>query len=378
MSDASGGRGPKGEQVATDAIDLSPATLRRHAQDARQFAGAEESTRPDGMRLVRLYNAAGLSLELLPDRALDVWRASYRGLPLTWLSAGSPHRADAAAPWLQLFSGGLLTTCGLRHVGPPEEDAESGEPTDLHGAVTRLPARGVTVTQGWEALREGVSVTGTVDEARLFGPQLRLERRYRMPLERPEIELVDTVTNAGDLPQPLMMLYHVNVGYPLVRAGATLRVAGDEEPVPRDAAARAGLAQWSHYEGPAAGYDEQVFFHRAAAGRDGWSRARIGHPALALEVAWDARAAPYLTQWKNTRRGMYVCGVEPANALPEGRNRAREQGRLERLEPGEARTFRLTLRALAGEADWSDAEARMERTGREGTPPSLDLSGYPA
>lgn len=359
-------------------VDLSPRTLRRHALDARQFAGAEELTLPDGLRVVRLHDASGLSLDLLPDRALDVWRASFRGLPLTWLSAGSPHRADSAAPWLRLFNGGLLTTCGLRHVGPPEADAETGERTDLHGAATRLSAGDVRVTQGWQALEEGVRVSGSVTEGRLFGPQLRLERAYRMPYATGRLELVDTVTNAGDTEQPLMLLHHVNVGYPLVREGATLRVAGDAEPLPRDAAAQAGLATWSRYDAPEPRYPEQVFFHRPLVGEDGWSRALIGHPALALEVAWDARSARYLTQWKNTREGMYVCGVEPANALPEGRNRARESGRLERLRPGETRTFRLTLQALAGEGAYREAESRLARLGEEGRASDVDLSGYPA
>lgn len=361
-----------------EGLDLSLETLRHHALDARQFAGAEQVTRPDGMRLVRLYNAAGLSLDLLPDRALDVWRASHRGLPLTWLSAGSPHRPDAAAPWLQLFSGGLLTTCGLRHVGPGERDAQTGEASDLHGDVTRLPARDVTTSEGWDAFAEGVRVSGTVTEASLFGSQLRLERSYRLPFAVPEVALTDTITNIGDLPQPLMVLYHVNVGYPLVREGATLRVAGDAEPVPRDAPAEAGLADWSRYAAPVPGFAEQVYFHRPSMAEEGWSSALVGHAGLALELAWDARTAPYLTQWKNTREGIYVCGVEPGNALPEGRNRAREAGRLERLEPGESRTFHLRLRAVAGDAAYAEAAERVARIGRDGRPVTLDLAGYPA
>lgn len=360
-----------------DDFDLSHEALRRHALDPRQFAGADEATLPDGMRLVRLYNASGLVVDLLPDRALDIWRASYRGLPLTWVAPGSPKRADAAASWLQLFNGGLLTTCGLRHAGPGEVDDETGERTDLHGEATRLAAHDVRRAEGWHDGSFELRVTGTVSESRLFGEQLRLERSYRMSLDAPELVLTDTVINAGDTPQPLMVLYHVNVGYPLVRDGAELQVASPEDPVPRDAAARPGAERWARYDAPTPAYDEQVFFHRPRLDPDGNSRALIGHPGLALELTWDARSAPYLTQWKNTREGIYVCGVEPGNTLPEGRNRARAAGRLEHLEPGERRDFRLRLSAVAGEESFRRAQDRVRRTAESGREQALDLSGYP-
>lgn len=358
-------------------INLSQDALERHTLDMRQFAGAERLALPDGQRIVRLYNAAGLTVDLLVDRALDIWRASYRGLPLTWVAPGSPHDADATAPWLRLFNGGLLTTCGLRHVGPGEVDVESGEASDLHGDVTRQPARKIILTQGWDEDSYALGVTGEVMESSLFGPQLRLERSYQMSLTEGELTLTDVLTNVGDLPQPLMVLYHVNVGYPLVRDGAELHVAGGRTPVPRDAAAQAGAEDWSLYAAPVPAYAEQVYFHRPHVDDEGCSRALIGHSELALEVVWDARAAPYLTQWKNTRDGIYVSGVEPANCLPEGRNRARGAGRLDTIEPGGERIFRVRLRAVAGRDGYREARERVQVAGDRGRESTIDLAGYP-
>lgn len=356
-------------------MDLSRPTLERHALAPEQFAGARRATLADGGRLVHLYNAAGLCVDVLPDRGLDLWRASYRGLPLTWTSPNAPRRADAGAHWLDLFNGGLLTTCGLRNAGPAEEDDRTGEARPFHGGYTKLAAADVDTRAGWEEERYLVRVRGRTAESRLFGPQLELVREIALPLDAPVLEVRDEVVNRGDEPQPLMLLHHVNLGYPLVRDGARLSVAADA-PVPRDEAARAGERRWDLYEGARPRYAEQVFFHRVARDDDGWSRLVLGTDELALELGWDARSAPYLTQWKNTREGTYVNGVEPGNCLPEGQNRARAAGRLDVLEPGGSRTFRLRFRVLAG-APVHEAREAVRRLQAGGHPSAVDLSGYP-
>lgn len=63
-----------------------------------------------------------------------------------------------------------------------------------------------------------------------------------------------------------------------------------------------------------------------------------------MQLEWDTTTSP-LTQWKNFRRSIYLCGVEPGNCLPEGQNRASAGGRLVMLEPGEQHKFynRLTI-----------------------------------
>ena len=101
---------------------FSREALQNHSVDMRQFVDFRESTLPSGARIVEAYNASGLAFTLLPDRAMDIWTATYKGLPLTWVSQGSPHAPDFGSAWLRQFNGGLLTTCGLNHAGQPEKD----------------------------------------------------------------------------------------------------------------------------------------------------------------------------------------------------------------------------------------------------------------
>lgn len=324
-------------------LDLSASARRAHSLDPRAFMDALITTLPDGQRIIHVHNSSGLTLTLLPDRGFDLWTAHYQGWPLTWVSLGAPHRADYGSSWLRLFNGGLLTTCGFLHVGPPEQDAITGETRDLHGHATRLAAQGLTVERDDNTL----TIHAHLVESRLFGEQLHVQRTYTLTLGTPAITLTDVVTNRSDHPTPLMLLYHVNVGYPLVRAGARLVI--HSEVTPRDATAAAGLATWAHYDAPTPNYAEQVFFHRPVSAGSS-AHAALINDDLALRLTWDTTHAPYFTQWKNTRQGIYVCGLEPGNCLPEGQNSARQHGRLVTLAPDEQQRFELTLHATTDPA----------------------------
>jgi hypothetical protein len=117
---------------------------------------------------------------------------------------------------------------------------------------------------------------------------------------------------------------------------------------PRDDAARAGFRRWAEYDVASPGYSEQVFFHHPHCDDQGVALTALLHPDFGLAVEWDTSPLPYLTQWKNTRQGIYVCGIEPANCIPEGQNTARSKGRLEILQPDQARVFRCSIRVLDG------------------------------
>ncbi|GAB4511004.1 MAG: aldose 1-epimerase family protein [Anaerolineae bacterium] len=339
-------------------------TLEQHSVDMRQFIDFRESTLANGMRVIDAHNSSGLCFTLLPDRGLDIWAAAYNGTPLTWLSAGSPHPSDYGASWLRLFNGGLLTTCGLTHAGPPETDDLTGEQRDIHGNYTRLRADVLAKEGAWaDDHTYHLRLTGEVHEGRLFGEQLHLRRTYTLTLGQPRISLQDTVTNQGDQPAPLMLLYHCNVGYPLVQAGTQFVTNSDV--VPRDDEARTGLETWDQYTAAQPGYKEQVFFHHVRA-----PEAALLNDNIGLTFVWEN--LPYLTQWKNTRQGIYVSGVEPGNCIPEGQNAARRAGRLVMLQPGEAFTCALSLTVLDGAAAVQACRARI--TQQRETHPLMD--GY--
>lgn len=357
--------------ISPPASRWSRTEVERHSLDPRQFIDFRPAVLPNGMRIVEAYNSSGLTFSLLPDRGLDIWTAACDDHPLTWISQNAPHPPDFGVPWIRQFNGGLLVTCGLTHAGHPERDEATGEWRDIHGKYSRLRAEDIRVERGWELQPGGVEaytvrLHGVVTESALFSEQLRLERTVKLTLGVPVIEVQDTVRNLGDMPAPLMLLYHCNVGYPLVAEGT--RLASPSVAVyPNSAWAGEGLDRWAEYNAPTPNLEEQVYFHHVRAEADGWAEAALLRDDFGLAFQWDTRTAPYLTQWKNTRQGIYVCGVEPGNCIPEGQTGARQSGRLQVIEPGKTTTFNLRLTALRTPADVEAARHRIETLQQQGT-----------
>jgi galactose mutarotase-like enzyme len=346
---------------------LKREAMEQHSIDMRQFADFRHSTLPNGMRIIEVYNSSGLTFTILPDRGLDIWTAHYKGIPLTWISQGSPHPPDFGQSWLQQFNGGLLTTCGLTHVGPPETDSETGEHRDIHGRYSRLRTERICTQSEWGSDNYQLELSGTVSQTRLFAEQLRVTRTYRLALGDPTIHISDIVTNVGDTPTPFMILYHFNLGFPLVADGTKLHIA-HEAVYPRDEEARSGFDTWFKYDAATPRFAEQVFFHHAKSDEEGQAMAALLQDDFGLALEWDTTSLPYFTQWKNTRQGIYVNGIEPSNCIPEGQKAARENGRLVMIEPGETRVFSCKMEVLDGEMQVKECAKYISALQQNGKP----------
>jgi hypothetical protein len=316
-----------------------------------QLAGIKLLEAADGLergtRLFHVWTGSGLTFTVLADRALDVAACHYKGVPIAWASpVGVVHPAyyePQGLGWLRSFPGGLLATCGLDHFGAPSQDA--GEEFGLHGRLSNLPARAVGYRTYWAEDDYVLEIAGEVRQARVFGENLVLRRRISTRLGSSAIRIEDVVTNEGFAPQPHMILYHFNLGFPLVSEDTRLNLEASET-VPRDADAEPGLAHWRTFQAPTAGYREQVFRHAPVADADGKIHVEVENPALGVGLRWtyDIASLPHLFEWKMMGQGMYVLGIEPGNSSGiEGRAAARQRSDLPHLEPGESRHYTLEV-----------------------------------
>jgi hypothetical protein len=300
-----------------------------------------------GNRLLRVWTGGGLDFDVLPDRALDISACRYKGIPLAWASPTGAVPPAFYEPgglgWLRSFQGGLLVTCGLDQFGPPCSDA--GEELGLHGRVSNLPARYVNHRASWVGDEYEIEITGEVRQARVFGENLVLRRRISTRLGSRKIQIEDEVTNEGFAPHPHMILYHINLGFPLVSEDSQLCLDA-EETIARDADAEAGLTRWRELQPPTADYREQVFRHIQQADAGGKARVEVENPLLGvgLRLTYDRTNLPYLFHWKMMGEGIYVLGIEPANcSVIGGRATARKKEALPHLEPGESRRYVLEV-----------------------------------
>ncbi len=301
-----------------------------------QTAGAElfrrEGGRGDGTRVCRIRNGLGLECMIAPDRAADVTELTFCGQNMGFLSPCGPAGPDKNAPFLDVFTAGFFTTCGLDNVGSPNVD--EGENLTLHGTISNTPCH------NFYAVKEegGIRVCALLYDGRLFGRNLKMEREYFFPADENAMLLTDKITNFGEAEAPVEILYHCNMGYPLLDEDSVLKIPS-ERVTPRNGHAATGLRDWNKMQPPTAGYEEMCFFHELR----GVARVAIEQPKLGLGLAmeYDVKALPYFTEWKMMGQRQYVLGLEPGNCHPDGRSVMREQGALSFLKPEETAEFRV-------------------------------------
>ncbi len=341
--------------------DWTRQELLRHVGDMQQVAGIRamhlEGGRAAGTHALEVNAGDGLRFTVLPDRCLDIPALEYRGVPLVWAARNGIVAPEYYNPrgveWLRSFFGGLLTTCGLRQVGSPCVDA--GEELGQHGRISSTPAEDVGTAATWDGDTYHLRIWGTMRETSVFGEDLRLTRSLTIAAGERTIKLYDRVENLGSQPSPLMILYHVNAGFPLLGPEARLIVA-DRKVEPRDARASEGLADSQRFGPPQRDWSEQVYWHDVLPDAAGFCQAAIVNEALdlpfarglGLAVRWRRDQLWNLVQWKQLGEGDYVAAIEPANCHTLGRAKERELGTLEYIAPGEVREFDLEFSVLVG------------------------------
>jgi len=340
--------------------------------DLSQIAGVSRVTLAEGkeagVEAVQFRTGTGFSFTVLPGRGMDISNAEYRGKALGWKSpTGDSHAAyyePEGLGWLWGFFGGLLTTCGLTAVGAPCEDDD--EELGLHGRMSHIPASGVSAEGEWQGDDYVMTARGKVREARLFGPNLLLSREIAATMGASKLTIRDRVENCGWDTQPHMILYHVNGGWPAIDEGTELLAAADSW-CPRDADAEVGKDEARQMQGPTAGFAERCYLCDLKTDGDGFSQTALVNRAceggFGFYMRWRKDQLPLFTQWKMNGQGAYVCGMEPGNCYPLGRDVEREAGRLQFLEPGEVREYELEIGVLDGTDAIAAFEQRVEAMG---------------
>lgn len=329
-----------------------------------QLGGIETSVIDNGAgrgtRIAWINTGTGLRYKVVIDRAMDIADAFYNQHSLTWLSHSgitspqpfSHHGMD----WLRTFGGGLLTTCGLSHVGGPEKD-EFGE-RGVHGLISNTQAELESIIQPDPLSgRMEMSITGTMKETKIFGPSLELRRTISATLGQPTIRIHDEVVNRANTPAPHMMLYHFNFGWPLVDEGSDILWKGEWQSMEGDKADKIFKEGKSFRKCPSptpnhSGTGEAVAAIDVSADHIGNCRCGLYNSklGLALAIGFKKKQLPWLTNWQHWGKDEYVTGLEPGTNPPVGQAKARKENQLIFLAPGESRSYDVELEVLENEA----------------------------
>lgn len=294
----------------------------------------------DGMRLLEVNNGKGLEMTVSLDRCADISRLRFRGINMSYFSpcgyVAPAYYQPTGSDWLKSFTAGFLTTCGLEAVGSPCVD--EGEVLPLHGTIGNTPA-----SESYWFEEEGYLVVRAVikDEV-IFGRRLRLHREYRISLAENMFEIIDIIENTSEVLQPFEILYHMNMGYPLLDEEAIVEVPA-KEVVGRDDHATNDIKNALQMEKPQADYQERCYYYKFA---DENGKASIYQPKLGmgLEITFDAKELDGFVEWKMMGVRDYVLGLECGNCYPDGRDVMRKMGMLKFLKPGEKKQYKVKVK----------------------------------
>jgi len=356
------------QDLAVDSLSLGSAEFTGAAAGLKVRQRRLHGGRREGVDVVEIDNGT-FQVSVLPTRGMGLWKARLGDLELGWNSPAlgpvHPQFVNLWEPsglgWLAGFDE-LLCRCGLESNGGPVHDQQGKLVYPLHGKIANSPAHQVTLSVDSDSGE--LTLTGVVDEARLYHPKLRLTSTLRTRPGEPGVRLTDEVQNLSAEPGEFELLYHVNFGPPLLDAGAKV-VAPLKAVMPMTPRAAEGIKAWDTYAAEAAGYTEQVYLFELAAASDGATTAllRNAHGNYGASLSFNVRELPCFTVWKSTQMASdgYVTGLEPGVNYPNQRPFEAENGRVVKLQGGERRTIHLALTAHPDAASVAAAEAAIAK-----------------
>lgn len=299
--------------------------------------------KPKGMTFYHLKNGKGLEMDVSLDRNADISSLSYKGMNLSYLSpcghVGSQYYDDKGNGFLKSFTAGFLTTCGLTTFGSPSID--EGESLPLHGTIGNTP----TSHAYYSVNEENIEIQSLTKDETIFSHKLILEREIVLSLSSNHFVIHDKVTNRGDKPSPLMLLYHMNLGYPFLDEDLLLNIPSLSIRG-RTPNAENTINTAFKMEKPTAGYVERCYYHKMKGRAHVYAfnkKLNIG-----LSLSYDTKEFPCLTEWKMMGKRDYVLGIEPGTNYPDGRETARKEKALIFLNPEESKQFEIEVEIFEG------------------------------
>ena len=343
--------------------------LLKRVGDLSQIGGVRVHERADGfergVRTADFRTGTGLNFSVLIDRGLDISSAEFCGQSLAWRSSTSDvapqYFEEPGLRWLRSFYGGLVVTCGLTYAGAPTVD--QGRELGLHGRISNTPATNVYADGEWQGDDYVMWVKGRMRETVVFGENIELDRKITARLGESKIWIHDKVTNMGYQEMEHMILYHINLGFPVIDEGSRL-IGPIKDSRPRDAEAEIDREKYAEFPAPTVGFKEKCYYLDMIPDAKGDVSAGIVNPGFnggqgfGVYVKYPKKELPEFTEWKMNDAGTYVVGLEPANCRVEGRAKERARGALQFLKPGEIREYHLEIGLLNSPDDIREFEAR--------------------
>ena len=310
-----------------------------------QLYSVEEVTlhnnKREGTRILIVKNKCGLEMRINLDRCFDICYLSLKGTNLCYITpngvVNSKYYDDKGAGFLKSFTAGFLTTCGLTQVGSPNND--NGEELPLHGTISNTPVDRYC----YDVLDNEIILKAIILDEGIFSHKLKLTRTIKVSLNENNFSIHDLIENRGDQVVPFEILYHMNLGYPLLDENLVLNIPSTKVEFRIEEAEK--YRNYLEIEKPTNNFVERCYYHYF---KDSDVKVTAYNPKIkkGINIIYSNQVLPYFVEWKMNGIRDYVLGLEPGNCLPDGRNVMRAKNTLDFIKPNEKKEFNIKIEIL--------------------------------
>lgn len=246
-----------------------------------------------GLKIVEVHNGK-LRFLLNESKALDMPQLWHEGTNVSFVSKNGLTAREI--PFMQRFEGGMLYTCGLDSVG-------GRDGYELHGTLHNVPAR---ITR-CECTEEKIIVQVEIRDSALFGKNLVLRRTVTTSIGSDTVELHDELCNEGYRDEEYCLLYHVNLGYPMLDEGCMIE-ADILSATPRTPYAAQKKSEIKEITTPIPSQEETCYFLKLKEPRISFQNSKLGKT---FTLSYSGDTLPHFVEWKSMASGDYALGLEP-------------------------------------------------------------------
>lgn len=253
-----------------------------------------------GVRIIEVDNGV-LRFLLNESKALDMAQLWHKGTNISFVCKNGIVGREIA--YASRFEGGMLYTCGLDNIG-----ARDG--FEIHGTLHNTPAKIISVVCD----EEKIEVVGEMEMSALFGQDLVLRRTVSTSIGSEKVSVKDVLVNKGTKTENYCLLYHCNVGYPMLDEGVT--VEQDAASVlPRTKHAEDHIADRTCFPAPADNEEESCYYIKNNVPKVTVTNKKLGKKLI---LCYTGDTLPCQVQWVTNASHDYALGIEPSTSFMDG------------------------------------------------------------
>ena len=253
-------------------------------------------------------------------KALDIMQLFHEGQNMSFLSKNAFTARDIS--FGERFEGGMLYTCGLDSLGRRDG-------YELHGKLHNTRASVVRA----ECDENGITVEAIIESTELFGKALALRRKVFTELGSEKLTIEDMLENKGYAAENYCLLYHINLGYPMLDEGARIE-ADIKDYTTRSEWAAQKADEMFKVTAPVPCEDETCYYLDMNKPEISLINDRIGKK---FSVRYSKDTLPRFLEWHSMASGDYALGLEPTTTTLDNCFEYKQLG------AGEKVTFNIEL-----------------------------------